>query len=359
MTPRRGTADDRADVQADVRVVGTTGTTGTPGTAAVVGPRPWQDAWTDALYGDQGFYRRPEGPAGHFRTAAHAAPRELAAAVARLAADAGCTAVVDVGAGRGELLRALHELGQRSGDASGVTELHGVEVAARPPELPPGVRWSHRVPRVPDALVVAWELLDVVPCPVLEVDDDGVPRGVLVEPATGREHLGPPVAEADLAWCASWWPLGGLEPGDRVEVGRPRDTTWASLVAGAAIAGGGLLLAVDYAHTAAQRPPLGSLSGFRAGRAVPPRPDGSGDVTAHVALDAVAAAGEAAGATTTLLTRQDAALRALGVTHRELLDPGSLGGFGWLVQGVERALPASLSSLMPVHAQGWTAGSAS
>jgi SAM-dependent MidA family methyltransferase len=317
--------------------------------------RPWQDAWSDALYGEHGFYRRPEGPAGHFRTAAHAAPGEVAAAVARLAAEAGCTAVVDVGAGRGELLRALHALGP----ASQVTELHGVEVAARPPRLPAEVRWSRRVPRVPDALVVAWELLDVVPCPVLEVDDEGVPRVVLVEPASGRERLGPPASAADLAWCASWWPPGGLEPGDRIEVGRPRDKAWASLVAAAAIAGGGLLLAVDYSHAAAARPPLGSLTGFRAGRAVPPRPDGSGDVTAHVALDAVAAAGEAAGATTTLLTRQDDALRALGVTRRELLDPGSLGGFGWLVQCVDRTLPASLSSLMPVHAQGWTPGATS
>jgi SAM-dependent MidA family methyltransferase len=327
------------------------------------GPRPWQDAWSDALYGEHGFYRRPEGPAGHFRTAAHAAPREVAVAVARLAAEAGCTAVVDVGAGRGELLRALHALGTGSGHvsggATGVTELHGVEVAARPPDLPAEVRWSHRVPRVRNALVVAWELLDVVPCPVLEVDDEGVPREVLVEPATGREHLGPRASAADVAWCASWWPLGGLEPGDRVEVGRARDTTWASLVAAAAIAGGGLLLAVDYAHEAGARPPLGSLTGFRAGRAVPPRPDGSGDVTAHVALDAVAAAGAAAGATTTLVTRQDAALQALGVTRRELLDPGSLGGFGWLVQGVDRELPESLSSLMPVRAQGWTPGSAS
>jgi len=334
VTPRTGTAGGRAGVSG--------------------GPRPWQDAWSDALYGEQGFYRRPEGPAGHFRTAAHAAPRELAAAVARLAAEAGCTTVVDVGAGRGELLCALHALGRGSGGPAGITELHAVEVAARPPELPADVRWSDRVPRVRDALVVAWELLDVVPCPVLEVDDEGAPRVVLVEPATGREQLGPRASAADLAWCASWWPPGGLEPGDRVEVGRPRDTMWASLVAGAAIAGGGLLLAVDYAHAADARPPLGSLTGFRAGRAVPPRPDGSGDVTAHVALDAVAAAGEAAGATTTLLTRQDAALQALGVTRRELLDPGSLGGFGWLVQGVERALPASLSSLMPVRAQGWT-----
>ena len=36
--------------------------------------RTWEAAWRDALYGPVGFYRRPEGPAGHFRTAAHAGP---------------------------------------------------------------------------------------------------------------------------------------------------------------------------------------------------------------------------------------------------------------------------------------------
>ena len=297
--------------------------------------RPWRDAWADALYSEGGFYRRPEGPAGHFRTAVHAAPGELAAAVARLAAECGCSAVVDVGTGRGELLRALLGLPGHS------LALHGVEIADRPPELPPEIAWSRTAPRVPDALVVAWELLDVVPCAILEVDEEGAVRVVLVD-AAGRESLGPPADPADLAWCTSWWPLQEREPGDRVEIGRWRDTQWASLVGGVAVAGGGVLLAVDYGHHRHGRPPEGSLSGFRAGRAVPPRPDGTTDVTAHVALDAIAAAGEASGATATLLTRQDVALRALGATSAELLDPGSLGGFGWLLQAVDRPLPASV-----------------
>jgi SAM-dependent MidA family methyltransferase len=303
--------------------------------------RPWHEAWSEALYGPDGFYRRPEGPAGHFRTAAHAAPAELAAAVARLAAGTGCTAVVDVGAGRGELLTALDA---HAGDAGPPLALHGVDVVDRPPALPAAVGWSRSVPRVRDALVVAWELLDVVPCPVLEVDADGVPRVVLVDGA-GREQLGPPAGGADLAWCATWWPADGLAEGDRIEVGRPRDALWAALVADVAIAGGGALLAVDYAHDAGTRPPPGSLTGYRAGRAVPPRPDGGSDVTAHVALDAVARAGVAAGAVRTLLTRQDVALRALGATSAELLDPGALGGFGWLLQTLDRPLPESLSHL--------------
>lgn len=293
----------------------------------------WVDAWTEALYGEHGFYRRPEGPAGHFRTASHAAADALAAAIARLADSAGCTGVLDIGAGRGELLAALARRGEGR-------LLHGVDVVARPPLLPDAVSWSTRPPPPPPGtLVVAWELLDVFPCTVLEVDGRGVAREVLVEPATGRERLGEPAAEEDLAWCDRWWPRDGLDEGDRIEVGRSRDTVWAGLVGAVAAAGRGLLLAVDYGHDRGHRPAAGSLSGFRAGRAVPPRADGSTDITAHVALDAVAAAGRAAGADATVTTRQDAALRALGVRHAELLDARGLGGFTWLLQGVRQPVP--------------------
>lgn len=307
----------------------------------------WEKAWWQALYGPAGFYRRPEGPAGHFRTAAHAAARELTVALHRLAAEHGCTAIVDVGAGRGELLTALAADPGPAGTALG---LWGVDVVPRPPQLNPSVGWSQGLASLPDrvlagALVLAWELLDVVPCPVLEADADGVLREVLIDPATGREALGEPARGADLAWCERWWPVPE-DPananananedveGDRVEVGRPRDRLWADLVGRSLAAGAGALLAVDYAHRRGQRPARGSLTGFRAGRALVPRPDGSMDVTAHVAVDAVAEAGLRAGATSSELTSQHAALRELGVHNAELLDPGGLGGFSWLLQTV-------------------------
>jgi SAM-dependent MidA family methyltransferase len=182
---------------------------------------------------------------------------------------------------------------------------------------------------------MAWELLDVVPLPVLEVDGDGVPRRVLVEPETGREWLGEPADGADLEWCRRWWPVAGLAEGDRVEVGEPRDALWAALVARARGAGARAVLAVDYAHRRDARPAGGSLTGFRAGRAVPPRPDGSMDLTAHVAIDAVAAAGHSAGISSSTIGPQEAALAALGVRRRELLDPGGLGGFAWLLQRLD------------------------
>jgi SAM-dependent MidA family methyltransferase len=315
---------------------------------------PWDVAWTAALYGAEGFYRRPEGPAGHFRTATHAAAPVLAGALATLADRHGCSAIVDVGAGRGELLLALAEVAPH-------LRLHGVDVVERPPALTDRfeqVGWSAGLHRLPDgalagALIVAWELLDVVPCPVVEVDGAGYLRTVLVDDG-GRERLGEPLPAEQRAWCERWWPL--TEPGARAEVGLPRDKLWSALVARAAAAGGTAgttLLAVDYGHDRVGRPPGGTLVGYRQGRLVPAVPDGSCDVTAHVALDAVTDAGERAGARTLERTDQRAALRALGLTGRwhagevpsaaslrrisaeaELLDPTGLGSFGWLLQGV-------------------------
>ena len=69
----------------------------------------------------------------------------------------------------------------------------------------------------------------------------------------------------------------------------------------------GVALAVDYGHLADGRPPFGSLTSFAHGQEVDVVPDGSRDVTAHVAVDAVAAR---TGAT---LERQRDALARLGV----------------------------------------------
>jgi SAM-dependent MidA family methyltransferase len=302
---------------------------------------PWEQAWQEALFGQAGFYRRPEGPAGHFRTAVHAGPTVLARAIARLARTAGCTGVLDLGAGRGELLTALARLADDDGPP---LRLHGVDVVERPPLLPPVVGWSRADGGIPfgvfaDALVVAWEVLDTVPCPVLEIGADGRPQLVLVEASTGRERLGGAPADEDLDWCRRWWPAEGLGEGDRVEVGRTRDAWWQGHVRLLSRLGGGVLLGVDYAHTRRSRPPVGTLSGYRAGRLVPPVPDGSCDVTAHVAIDAVAEAGHAAGADAGVLLAQHGALRDLGVHPdepgaEEVLDPTGLGGFSWLLQRV-------------------------
>jgi SAM-dependent MidA family methyltransferase len=286
-------------------------------------PRPWADAWEDALHGPDGFFRR-ERPLDHFRTSV--AVPAFATAVRRLAErvddDLGRPDpfdVVDLGAGRGELLASWHDVPAR-------WRLRSVDL---------GDPWPDEVV----GLLLGHELLDTVPCEVLEGD-----RLVLVD-ADGRESLGPVAPPEVLAWRDRWWPGG-----ERVEVGLARDRLWADavsrLVAGTAVA-------VDYGHVAATRRP--TLTGYRRGAQVRPVPDGSCDLTAHVALDAVAAAvgGEVLGQRDVLrslgligaapdpaLAEVDASayLEGLAVAGQEaeLLDPAGLGGFGWVVSGPRR-----------------------
>ncbi|WP_406458577.1 SAM-dependent methyltransferase [Streptomyces sp. NBC_01622] len=315
------------------------------------GWRGWRAAAEDALYGPEGFYRRPEGPAGHFRTSVHASAL-FAGAVARLlcrvdeALDRPAALdLVDLGAGRGELVTGV--LAALPAEVAARVRAYGVEIADRPEGLDPRVEWRTDPPKGITGLLFANEWLDNVPVEVAEVDSAGLPRLVLVR-EDGTERLGEPVAGAEADWLTRWWPLAP-EEGLRAEIGLPRDTAWASA---AATVDRGLAVAVDYAHALDTRPPFGTLTGFREGRETPPVPDGSCDITAHVALDACALPGAR------LLT-QRAALRVLGVSGSrppltlastdpagyvralagageaaELTAPGGLGDFGWLVQSV-------------------------
>lgn len=278
--------------------------------------RPWSAAWDQALYGESGFFRR-EAPADHFRTNVavplfHEAVRTLASRVDAALGFPDPFDVVDVGAGRGELLQGLGEVPSR-------WRLTGVEIDAF------GAAFAREIPSL-TGLLVANEWLDALPVEVLE---DG--RQVLVD-AGGTEALGAPV---DSDWAARWWPGAG-----RVEVGTSRDQAWAQAVSRVSA---GVAVAIDYGHVLASRRP--TLTGYRDGRQVRPVPDGSCDLTAHVAVDACAAATGAS------VLRQREALQRLGVSGalpspltpsalerasqaRELLDPDGLGGFAWLVQGV-------------------------
>ncbi|ANS78856.1 hypothetical protein SGUI_1460 [Serinicoccus hydrothermalis] len=274
--------------------------------------RPWEEAWQHALYGTDGFYRRG-APAEHFATSAQGIPgagRVLAEAVAELCARHGCDRVVDVGAGRGELLRSLREV------APGL-HLTGVDVVPRPEGLdvdawlvaPGGAALPDALRDLGSTLVLAHEWLDVVPCPVAERDEQGVWREVRVRrSAEGawRESPGPALGGDDLAWAQRWLEPAPLMPGDdssavmhqrrgtasayesvvRGEIGLPREAALIDLVGRIR---SGLVVVVDYGHTAADRPRHGTLTGFRDGREVEPVPDGSCDLTAHVAVDALAA----------------------------------------------------------------------
>jgi SAM-dependent MidA family methyltransferase len=297
----------------------------------------WREAWTAALYGPDGFYRR-ERPGDHFRTSVHASPL-FAEALLALARRRRLGSVTDIGAGDGGLLRRLLDL------APGELDLLGVDLAPRPEGLPPEVRWRDDFPGELDGLVVANEWLDNIPCDVVEVDEEGLPRYVHVDPSSGAEALGTPCREP---WVTRWWPVS--EPGARAEVGSPRDRAWADVVRRLRR---GVAVAVDYGHTRETRPPLGSLAAYRHGQVVDAVPDGTRDITAHVAVDSLG--GER--------TSQRAALRALGVDATrpptehagsdpagyvaalsratqagELLDPAGLGGFYWVT--TPGALPA-------------------
>jgi SAM-dependent MidA family methyltransferase len=278
--------------------------------------RSWSEAWEDALYGPSGFFLR-ERPLDHFRTNVAVplfsdAVRRLAGLVDHALGEPDPFDVVDLGAGRGELLSSWSDVPAR-------WRLTSVDLA---PGLP------SEVPVV-EGLLLANEYLDTVP---LDVLSDG--RLVLVS-GSGEESLGAPLTSR---WAEDWWPGDG-----RVEVGASRDLAWAAAVARVRR---GLAVAVDYGHTLSDRRP--TLTGYRHGRQVPPVPDGSCDLTAHVALDSAAAA------TGSLVVSQRDALRSLGITAelpaadhpsypsalarasqaRELLDPDGLGGFGWLLRPI-------------------------
>ncbi|WP_030158508.1 SAM-dependent methyltransferase [Streptomyces sp. NRRL S-244] len=307
-------------------------------------PVRWRTAMEAALYGPGGFYVRPggPGPAGHFRTSVHASPL-YAGAVARLLrwvdSELGHPReldLVDVGAGRGELLTGV--LGALPAEVAGRVRAWAVERAERPAALDPRIRWVAQPPQGARGLLFANEWLDNVP---LDVAEDG--HYVLVD-GEGTQTCGPVVDGADRAWLERWWPGPG-----RAEIGRGRDEAWAQAVRSVSC---GLAVAVDYAHTRDARPPYGTLTGFRGGREVAPVPDGTCDVTAHVALDACAGPGA-------VLVSQREALGLLGVSGArpplalastdpagyvralarageaaELTARGGLGDFAWLVQPV-------------------------
>ncbi|OLE27443.1 MAG: hypothetical protein AUG44_10235 [Actinobacteria bacterium 13_1_20CM_3_71_11] len=299
-----------------------------------------------ALYAPgTGFFVAGDRPAGHFRTSVHASPL-FAAALARLLGTVDDTLgrparfdVVDVGAGGGELLVAL--AGAVGPDVGGRLRLTAVELAPRPGGLPAWIEWRATLPEAVTGLLVATEWLDNVPLDLAALDDAGRARYVRTDGS-----LDGPLSTVDRRWLERWWPLA---PGAVAEIGVPRDEAWRTAVS---TVERGLALCVDYGHLRDDRPRPGTLAGYRNGRQVPPVPDGSSDLTAHVAFDALATP------RSTLLRQRDA-LRALRVSGArpplalastdpaaylraltaaadaaELTDAAGLGGHFWLLEPI-------------------------
>ncbi|WP_460741464.1 hypothetical protein [Mariniluteicoccus endophyticus] len=179
--------------------------------------------------------------------------------------------------------------------------------------------------------VLAVEFFDDIPCPV------ATRKGFRIyhlSPNGSSEQL---VADRELEWARQWWPAGSS-----LDIGHSRDVAWKWLVerlpAGSAIA------MIDYGHIRSGRPSGTTLAAHRGGVWIDPG-DPGGNLTAHVAVDALAAAGEAAGARTIELCRlrdldwpvpPAEGLAALGLrSQRELLSaPDRFGDFWWLLQVV-------------------------
>jgi SAM-dependent MidA family methyltransferase len=254
---------------------------------------PLRTAWDEALYGERGFYRHHQ-PAEHFRTSPQVSG-SFAAAVVSLARRERLVSVCDLGAGAGELLDVIHGIAPD-------LELTAVEIRARPEVLVEPIRWRQEMPTDQTGLVIANELLDNVPCDVVEQDLDGRIRTVEVDRLTGAQRLGAELGPEQHEWLDTWWPL--TRPGQRAEVGLDRDRFWTRICATNPAA---VVVCVDYGHRRGDRPFGGSLSAYRGGVQTPLCFDGLHDITAHLAIDSIAAA---AGG---VIRRQRDVLRELGV----------------------------------------------
>jgi SAM-dependent MidA family methyltransferase len=189
-------------------------------------------------------------------------------------------------------------------------------------------------------VLLAMEWLDNVPLDRAELGDDRIMR----YPETGEV-----LDDADRAWVDEWWPLA--VPGEIAEIGRTRDQAWRDAVSRL---DRGVALAVDYGHLRGGR--RTTLTGYLQGRQVDPRYDGASDITAHVAMDSIAASA----ASGVHLEKQREALRALGIDGArppldlasrdparyvrelarasqaaDLTDPEGLGDHWWLIETVD------------------------
>lgn len=266
---------------------GTAVTADTTGTAED-GFRGWREAAQEALYGPEGFYRPRSGPGRplpHVRARLPAVRARRGPAAVPGRRGAGPAARAGLRGHGGRTGRTGH---RRAGGAprGRVVARASVRRRARraPPELDDRIEWRDEPPEGITGLLFANEWLDNVPVDVAGTDASGTPG---------------------TCWCARTAPSGsGSRSPGRTRNGwagggrcRPRRAcARRSGSPGPRVDGG-------RRHGRARRrrrrglrahrrgaPPFGTLTAFREGQETAPVPDGSRDLTAHVALDACAAA---------------------------------------------------------------------
>lgn len=253
--------------------------------------RPFHTAWAETAP----FYLHHR-PRAHFRTSSRSSSRVAEALTRivvqqwqRLHAPPDFT-VTDVGADDGHLLDAVRR--------------------RVPPELRDAVRWravdvveghsdfghsdfewivaditTSVIPAAPGVLF-AQEVLDDIPCTVVENDDEGCPWVMGVDEVAALTPIAPLDDANDQAWLDTWWP--DPTPFASREVGRTRDVVWQRLRASVTA---GAVIAIDYGHLTDERRSgrwaAGTVRAFRSGRVVHPIPDGGRNITAHVSMDSL------------------------------------------------------------------------
>lgn len=290
----------------------------------------WSHAWQQA---NTSFYQR-ESAESHFETSMHHGPAVATHLAKVILTEYGRYNgdeffVIDIGSGSGRLLELLCDL------IPAEIHLMGVDIRDRPADLLGEIQWRQACITVDsddittldgriDGVVIAHEFLDDIPCAIVELDEQCIPRTVLVDSVTGEEEMGIPLTDtAMLDWLNHWWPP--TRPGARREIGTQRDAIWRKITG---ILRSGTAIAIDYAHEREDRAAGlwdgGTLKGFSRGRPRIPIPDGSMNLTAHVALDALAQ------------PRGQLKSQAEVLDGRTLASwPGGLGAYSWLFHPVE------------------------
>jgi SAM-dependent MidA family methyltransferase len=251
--------------------------------------QPWLAAWELAHYGPNGFYELNQNPEQNFRTmvmddpATSAKIFEIVYENYLRIGSPNIFTVMDAGSGNGNLAKEFQSYAAQNSLPWEIIEHNFSDGDIR-----------NLSPIGGAGAVIAHELLDDIPCQVVELADTLNPLRVYVDPETGYETLGEAISEQEANWLQKWWPA--TETGARREIGLTRDQTWERLLT---LFDAGCAIMIDYCTTQPDRErglfDAGTLTGYRHGRVQRPIPDGSMNITAHVCLESLIDAGKRLG----------------------------------------------------------------